>query len=64
MSDRGNNEMLSLQELENGLEDPGDPYGLAEKPDYVIQYFAPMFDSYRYEFCRRARTSCNTQRQK
>ena len=41
--------------LDQGLNDPGDPYGLADTPQRVVDYMAPMFDDYRAEYVRRVR---------
>lgn len=43
--------------LDQGLNDPGDPYGLADKPQHVVDYMAPMFDDFRAEAVRRARVA-------
>lgn len=48
--------------MESGLDDPGDPYGLANKPQFVVDYMAAKFDDHRYERCRRIRVQQATQR--
>lgn len=48
---------FSREYLEENLDNPGDPYGLADRSDSVIEYMAPCFEAYRYEHARRYRVS-------
>ncbi len=52
---------MEREQLEAGLDDPGDPYGLANTPDFVIDYFAACFEEERFEQCRRIRQKLKNQ---
>lgn len=43
--------------LEANLDNPADPYGLADKDEAVLRYLAPMAcgEVERFELCRRQR---------
>jgi len=52
-----NSKSFSREYLEANLDNPGDPYGLADRGDAVIEYLAPCFAVYRHEHARRYRLS-------
>jgi hypothetical protein len=48
---------LTREQLADGLNDWGDPYGLAAVPEHTLRFFAPMAsgEAYRHELARRRR---------
>jgi hypothetical protein len=48
--------------VSDNLDNPGDPYGLANKEEYLLKYIAPMAcgELERAELCRRFRTRHKT----
>ena len=51
--------LTRMEYIDQNLDNPEDPFGLADKPEYILKYFAPKLcgEIDRAELCRRYRVN-------